>query len=526
MKSSTQAVHIQLRGALRHRWHLLLASALIAAAFIGAGCVIVVNQANNEEMDVNRFRKLDEQWHTAYAHANGGFSRVHAAFEVLRHHDSFPCSDEHVQFMRQVVMGNPAVEEVGYFVDGRLSCSSWSSRSHAAGIVMKAPQGDYTTPFGEVGIARLFPTAGGNATAVFHGPYNVLVNPERLLPASPGVDLELTTERGQLVAAQRASTLQSWSSGNISRDGKLGSMRLTASMPSAVATAPFSRAWHWLLLLVASSGVGIVLFHASKWYSSPLNELLRALRKEKLEVVFQPIVELDSRRWVAAEALLRWPLKDGTYVKPDDFIAMAEAAGKLGVITRYVVRLTLAKMGAVLREHPEMHVSINIGSSDLVDAGLLALLNQVVAQEQVSRRQVWLELTERGVLDIDTAAAQIAAVIGAGYVLAADDFGTGYSGLQNLNALPIAVVKLDRSFVFELGSNDTAARAEDIVDFVVSRGLVMIAEGVETEGQRQRLIAKGVSYGQGWFFAKAMPIEAVVSALAVDPRKMEDSAAR
>jgi sensor c-di-GMP phosphodiesterase-like protein len=148
-------------------------------------------------------------------------------------------------------------------------------------------------------------------------------------------------------------------------------------------------------------------------------------------------------------------------------------------------------------------------------AALLGDAGDMAAEVPVTRRrpqQIWLEITERGFLDIETARATIAKARANGYAPVIDDFGTGYSSLQYPQGLPIDALKIDKSFIDTIGTEAaTSSVTSHIIDMAKTLRLKVIAEGIERESKLQYLLAHKAEYGQGWLFAKAIPAEECIA---------------
>lgn len=162
-------------------------------------------------------------------------------------------------------------------------------------------------------------------------------------------------------------------------------------------------------------------------------------------------------------------------------------------------------------------MAINLSASDFHSARLIENINEKIRRYAVKAEQIKIEVTERGFIDVAKTTPVIQAFREAGYEIAIDDFGTGYSNLNNLHALNVDVLKIDKSFVDMLTSNTTSHMiAEHIIQMANSLRLKIVAEGVETAEQVAWLQKRGVQYCQGWHFAKAMPPQEFMQWLAND----------
>lgn len=259
-------------------------------------------------------------------------------------------------------------------------------------------------------------------------------------------------------------------------------------------------------------GLSLALIALIVWLSrqrlSMAGELATGIRKKEFVAHYQPIIELSTGRCIGAEALIRWPKPDGTWVRPDLFIPFAEQHGMIVQVTEIMIQDVILKMKRALTAHSDMHVAINISAQDLESGQFLTLITDEIQAAGVQASQVWLEVTERGFINADIARAILAKARDAGHVIAIDDFGTGYSSLSMLETLPVAVLKIDKSFVDAIGRNAaTSLVMPHIIEMAHSLKLKMVAEGIETEDQETILRQSSVEYGQGWLYSKALPFE-------------------
>jgi len=240
-----------------------------------------------------------------------------------------------------------------------------------------------------------------------------------------------------------------------------------------------------------------------------------ALERDELLLHYQPIVNVQTGKVVGAEALLRWAHPSLGLVSPLDFIPIAEETGLIVEIGEWVVSEALqeaAKWRALRTEVglPDLWVSVNVSARQLRDASLVDHVEAELSRHQVPARTLVLEITESAMMsDQDVASSLLHRLRDLGLTLAVDDFGTGYSSLGHLRRFPVSKVKIDRTFV--AGIEHDADDAE-IVRAVVAMSLAMrldvVAEGIETEGQRVLLQHLGVQLGQGWHFGRPMPADA------------------
>jgi diguanylate cyclase (GGDEF)-like protein len=244
-------------------------------------------------------------------------------------------------------------------------------------------------------------------------------------------------------------------------------------------------------------------------------EIRTAIERDEMELWAQPIVRLDDEQPVAVELLVRWS-RDGNMVSPALFIPVAEQSDLILELDRMVVRKaleTLERWGEV-PETSGLTVGVNISGRHLTNADLAADLAVLLAERPlVDPRRLLIEITETHVgADALTTSRQLGAVRALGAQVAIDDFGTGYASLTALQAVPATELKIDRSFVALLDGDDPDEqyRAASIVQacsqLAQAFGLVVVAEGIETEAQERLAYELGCSLGQGYAFCRPLPI--------------------
>lgn len=235
-------------------------------------------------------------------------------------------------------------------------------------------------------------------------------------------------------------------------------------------------------------------------------QLHSALDKNEFSLVYQPQVELQGNRTIAAEALLRWHNPVLGQVPPDEFISVAEQSNLIVPIGRFVLSQSMAMLAQVQRLEPDFRMAINLSPVQFRDNNLIDTLNELVEAHQVSPQSIELEITE-GVLLSGSSRVRhtLQALSDMGIKLAMDDFGTGYSSLSYLRRYPFDVLKIDRSFVGDIASKPAEREMINaIVAMSQGLGLKVVAEGVETEEQRQFLHTVGCDYAQGYFFNRPL----------------------
>ena len=239
----------------------------------------------------------------------------------------------------------------------------------------------------------------------------------------------------------------------------------------------------------------------------------------RLALVFQPVVRLDDGAAVSVEALVRWHHPTRGTIAPTVFVPLAEAAGLVGSLGRWVLRAACAAMAAWEAALPGERVptvAVNVSGRQLDEPDLVREVALALRDAGVAPERVTLEITETALADDPAVACDVLVALRAlGVRLAIDDFGTGYSSLGYLQQFPVDVLKIDKRFVdgVAAGGSD-GALARTIIALAESLGLRTVAEGIEHEGQREALRALGCELGQGYLFARPMSAAALPGWLA------------
>jgi EAL domain-containing protein (putative c-di-GMP-specific phosphodiesterase class I) len=227
-------------------------------------------------------------------------------------------------------------------------------------------------------------------------------------------------------------------------------------------------------------------------------------------------VELVSGSVVGAEALVRWPQPDGSLAMPAEFVPLAEETGLIVALGQHVLDVACRDAAGWtnrLRGVEPLSLAVNVASRQLQEPGFAAAVAATLARSGLAPERLVLEVTESALLDDgEVTASSIAEVKGMGVQVALDDFGTGYSSLSHLRRFPIDVLKIDRSFVngIDSGRGDERTLVRSIVRLAHSLKLETVAEGVERPEQVVQLRAIGARMGQGYYFARPMPVDAFV----------------
>jgi EAL domain-containing protein (putative c-di-GMP-specific phosphodiesterase class I) len=242
-------------------------------------------------------------------------------------------------------------------------------------------------------------------------------------------------------------------------------------------------------------------------------DLSHALERGEFSIVYQPVHALESGALAGAEAFLRWIHPVRGPIPPGTFVPLAEEAGLMLPIGRWVLARACrdAQAWRKLRRGRGLRVSVNLSSRQIPEESLFEDVEEAVRVSGLEPGALVLELTEPMLVQHpDSALKLLRKLKTLGVRIAIDDFGTGYSSLSHLQRLPIDILKIDRTFVDTVTKDEHAAQfTRTIVSLSESMSLVTIAEGIETAAQAERLRALGCDFGQGYHFGMPMSAEAL-----------------
>lgn len=240
-----------------------------------------------------------------------------------------------------------------------------------------------------------------------------------------------------------------------------------------------------------------------------LEEALRhAIEKKQFELYIQPIYDLRTNRIVKAEALLRWHINDDEMISPEIFIPIAEQSGQIVAIGRWVISSVCELLAQMSKQNISVPLSLNLSPRQISDRHLFDFINNAVIKNKVAPDLLELEITEGVLVDNhDKVRKLLQELREMGVTVAIDDFGTGYSSLSYLKYLPIDSLKIDQSFVYDLGYNsDDQAIVLAVIAMAKSLKLGVVAEGIETEQQKDFLEQHDCIIGQGFLLSRPLAI--------------------
>lgn len=250
------------------------------------------------------------------------------------------------------------------------------------------------------------------------------------------------------------------------------------------------------------------LTHAAVKNFNVESQLRRAIERDEMFIVFQPQIDMRSEALLGAEVLLRWDNEQQGMISPADFIPVAEASGLIEPIGEWVLDRTCQQIHywQSVSELPYL-VSVNVSRKQIIRQNFTRKVADVLAKYGLRGDQLEIEVTESAIATSEKIAIDnLHGLRELGCKIAIDDFGTGYSSLSSLKKFPLDRLKIDRSFIQDLGQDSNAdAIIEAIIALAKTLGLGVIAEGVETEQQVRALLQRGCFEAQGFYYAKPKP---------------------
>ena len=444
-----------------------------------------------------------------------------AAFDKL---DAPRCSAAHLQALQNAAVSRPYIRGIGY----------WQAADRLCGVGFLPPEGlkpPHADRIYDNGVIAWWPSAqtevgGVQLFLMRYGDHDVAIDPRLLLdlPPSPDRRATLWVENLRLSAIPWDAQLprpDALAVGvKIEREqGQVVShFARNEILPiDVVAQEPLSNFWsrHGATLLIGgllgllfiAAWIDIILRY-SRHQLRPGTELRRALAAGQIGVQYQPVLDLRTSRCIGAEALARWQREKGQWVSPNVFIPVAEESGLIQDITSAVLRTVITDLRHIADKAGRISINLNLSHDDLKNERIGGELAANLRAANLPPEAVKLEITERALVNTDTARALIRGFRARGHKIAVDDFGTGYSSLSYLQSFELDVLKIDKSFVDAIGTG--AATGEVIVHVIEmarSLGLEIVAEGVQTLEQARWLVEHGVFQAQGYLFSRPLPID-------------------
>lgn len=244
-----------------------------------------------------------------------------------------------------------------------------------------------------------------------------------------------------------------------------------------------------------------------------LNQLRNAIPNHEFSLHYQPILDLNSFEITGVEALIRWNHKLKGYIPPLEFISLSEKNGFIKEITEWVFYQAAKDLKKWPIKDNSFKISINLSAVMLIHDSFLKYLNQWIEQYQIDCHRITLEITETAVItDINRSVHVLLQLRKLGFTIALDDFGTGYSSLTYLQKLPIDIIKIDRDFTNHIQPETKEFHVlKYMIDLAHHLHMEVVAEGIEIVEQQDLVKSYKGNYAQGYFYAKPMPIEQLIS---------------
>jgi sensor c-di-GMP phosphodiesterase-like protein len=455
---------------------------------------------------------------------------------------SFDCTAQDVSAMNTMAYDIPEISDIGIMrPDRKLVCTSW-------GPVRPAVKPDIPPP--ETGFRLV-----GPLEIKFMHRYGLLAlrkwknGPEIGALMHPSVLIgrlgaDLGTHGFAVLLRREDMHLYAWN-GNVPEmemvesqaEGADGSRQLRAKFndeiertlyavelegyPGIYAVAAASDTWilhDWIRMSLLLGAIGLassilllmLLLGLFRRRLSLQGELERSLQKDEFEINYQPVVALETGLCVGAEALISWRQPGGKRVRPDLFIPLAEDTGLIEPMTEWLMKQIRRELEPFLQRQRTFHIAINLSSCHFESDRILRTSAEAFGDTAILPGQIVYEITERGLIREDSGVARKVMTVlrERGSRIALDDFGTGYSSLSYIGSFPLDYLKIDKRFVDAIGTDAlTAGLVDAITDMAHRLNLRVIAEGIETREQAEYLRARGVHYGQGWYFSRGMNAE-------------------
>jgi sensor c-di-GMP phosphodiesterase-like protein len=435
------------------------------------------------------------------------------------------CSEAEIRWMRRLIFQSQYLKDGGHMREGAIDCSATLGR-------MSGTQEQFKPSFSRRDGTRVYqnlpPLRIGDHTVVsvelgtsfiVYSPYNL-----KDLDAAP---MHFTVSQvdpsggrvsrlvGEVTDA-RSSILSKdgWARSGDTLYATRCSTRYSSCMTAFITIADALKSgrgdyWAYIGLTGVSGALfGLacsLLYRRSRGMEQ---QLRRAIRGDRLRVVYQPIVQLDTGQILGAEALVRWNDEENNPVSPELLIRLAEDRGFVGEITLLVARHIVSECGALFRSRPGFRVNLNIAAADLSDEKFLPCLEQVLRGGGVGAASLGIEITESHTARLQVAKEAINELRARGHLVYIDDFGTGYSSLAYLQDLSVDGIKIDMAFTQAIGTESvTVSILPQILAMARALKLDVVVEGVETTEQAAYFAgSQQTTLAQGWLFGKPAPV--------------------
>jgi diguanylate cyclase (GGDEF)-like protein len=272
------------------------------------------------------------------------------------------------------------------------------------------------------------------------------------------------------------------------------------------------------MYLAKKSGSGYLVYTPERDPHSPrrlalLGELRQAIDLNQLQLHYQPKIDLATGKMIGMEALVRWQHPKNGMIPPDQFISSAENTGLIKPLTSWVLAHALRQCSDRLLNGDGQHLAVNLSARSLHDLRLPSLVGDLLKETGVAPEKLMLEITESAfMVDLQRTVETLAVFHHMGIMVSIDDFGTGFSSLNYIKKLPVNEIKIDKSFVIDMNSNESdLSIVRSIIELGHNLGLKVVAEGVETKTIMDSLTALGCDSCQGYYISHPLPYEKLMA---------------
>jgi sensor c-di-GMP phosphodiesterase-like protein len=506
------------------------------ATILGAACGALAGYLLGGVLTLKRTEiRLEQSAERTMVEADASSREARAILAELNTSPYPYCSDAEIAYFRDLLFQSEFLKETGRMRDGKIECSATLGR-------LKRPATQYAPDLAQPDGIKVYidpaPLIMGDKTVIGLqlGDSYVVLSPY------------LETHRAALPIRHASTAIyySKWQSGKAPPGlpqatrailttrghGRLGDSLYATdcsalyyncvtdyiSIPDALEAGHSELILYIVLGALIGASFGFVCSFAYRRNRSMAQQLRRAIHRDKLRVVYQPIVELATRRIVGAEALARWTDEEGYVVGPDIFVRLAEERGFVKEVTKLVLRHILRDFADVFRSHPDFCLNMNVAVIDLADPDFLPMLDVSLDEAGVSARNLALEITESSTAWHQFALETILRLRQRGFGVEIDDFGTGYSSLSYLQDLAVDSIKIDRAFTHAIGTESvTVSILPQILAMAKTLGLGVVVEGIETEQQADYFaVYDQPILAQGWLFGQPVPPDEFHRLLAED----------
>lgn len=498
---------------------------LLTGAVLGCVPVLYALHQAREQAVREKYLALEDVAANLERQVHTTVSTLRLLREEMQGSGDAPCSDAGRLRLQRFGMGSQIVKSTLYLQDGKVLCSSSGAlMQHLVLGPYSARTAGGISLYTQVHIPGL---GDRQYVLVEQGGYGLLLYPDGLISpfARPDLSLGMFSVKDRHYGARSGRLEQRWmdATGSVAGQGHFideqagymvvrrvlspGITGLIVATPLSTIDARVDQFARWFIPVGVIAGLavlGMALMMIRRQVSARA-ELLRAINKGHLFLLYQPVFNLQDNTCIGAEALLRWRHEDGTIVAPDHFIPFAEEAGLIQLITRRVLELVVQDLSGFLRSRPRFRLALNLSARDLQSMQTPALLHAMQRSIGEGNGQFVVEATERGLLEEASAQEVVNAIRALGIAIAIDDFGTGYSSLSYLTTYPFDILKVDKSFTSTACTEAVTSQvAIHIIELSRSLGMQALVEGIETGEQAAFFRSLGVDYAQGYFYARPM----------------------